>query len=95
MKPHKSKELQSYAIKETPRNKNRETLKCQICEGQQDIEECTTILEQAVEDKSKTIYKKRLCYGCLEGLSKEHVDILQYYMRSKLRKRNQREEPVM
>ena len=43
-----------------------------ICEGQHDIEECTTILEQAVEDRSKTIYKKRLCYGCLEGISKEH-----------------------
>ena len=39
-----------------------------ICEGQHDIEECTTILEQAVEDRSKTIYKKRLCYGCLEGI---------------------------
>ena len=34
--------------------------------------ECTTILEQAVEDRSKTIYKKRLCYGCLEGITKGH-----------------------
>ena len=30
------------------------------------------MLEQPVEDRSKTIYKKRLCYGCLEGISKEH-----------------------
>ena len=29
-------------------------------------------VKQAVEDRSKTIYKKRLCYGCLEGISKEH-----------------------
>ena len=25
-----------------------------------------------MEDRSKTIYKKRLCYGCLGGISKEH-----------------------
>ena len=57
------KKIQSYAIKETSRNESRETLKCPIC---------TTILEQTVQDRSKTIYKKRLCYGCLEGISKEH-----------------------
>ena len=81
-----------------------------MCEGQHDIEECTTILEQDVEDRSKTIYKKRLCYGCLEGISKEYnaksvltednaksvmVDILQYYTGSKLRKINQRKAPTM
>ena len=30
------------------------------------------ILEQAVEDRSKTICKKRFCYGCLEGISKKY-----------------------
>ena len=29
-------------------------------------------MEQAVEDRSKTIYKECLCDGCLEGISKEH-----------------------
>ena len=52
-------------------NKKRETYKCPIYESQHDIAECSTILEQAVENRSKTIYKKRLCYGCLEGISKE------------------------
>ena len=72
LKPHRPKKIQSYAIKETLGNKNKGTEKCPICEGQHDTEECTTILEQAVEDRSKTIYKKRLCYGCLEEISKEH-----------------------
>ena len=72
LKPHKPKKIQSSAIKETSGNKKRKTSKCPICEGQHDIEECTTILELAVEDRSKTIYKKRLCYGCLEGILKEH-----------------------
>ena len=72
LKPHRPKKIQSYAIKETSGNGNKGTAKCPICEGQHDIEECTTILEQTVEDRSKTIYKKRLCYGCLEEISKEH-----------------------
>ena len=72
LKPHKPKKIQSYAIKETLRNENREISKCPICEGQHDIEECTTILDQAVENRSKTIYKKRLCYDCLDGIAKEH-----------------------
>ena len=72
LKPHKSKKIQSYATKETSGNEKRETSKCPICEGQHDIEECTTILEKPVEDRSKTIYKKRLCYGYLQGISKEH-----------------------
>ena len=72
LKPHKPKQIQSYAIKKTSGNKNKETLKCPICEGQHGIEVRTTILEQAVEDRSKIIHKKRLCYGCLGGISKEH-----------------------
>ena len=72
LKPHKPKKIQSYAIKETSGSKKRETLKCPISEGQHNFEECTKILEQAVEDRSKTIYKKYLCHGCLEGISEEH-----------------------
>ena len=41
--------MQSYAMKEASGNKKRETSKCPICEGQHDIEDCTTILEQAGE----------------------------------------------
>ena len=72
LKAHKPKKIQSYAIKETSGNEKRETSKCPICEGQHDIKECTTILEQTAEDRSKTIYKKHLCDGCLERISKEH-----------------------
>ena len=72
LKPHRPEKIQSYAIKETSGNENKGTAKCPICEDQHDIEECTTILAQAAEDRSKTIYNKRLCYGCLEEISKEH-----------------------
>ena len=99
LKAHKPKKMQSYAIKETSGNEKRETSKCPICEGQHDIKECTTILEQTAEDRSKTIYKKHLCDGCLERISKEHnakncsiQKTMQYYTGSKLRKRNQRKK---
>ena len=55
LNPLKPKKTPSYAIKETSGNERRETSKCPICEGQHDIEERTTILEQAVEDRGKTI----------------------------------------
>ena len=29
-------------------------------------------MEQPVEDRNKSIYKKHLCYGCLEGILKKH-----------------------
>lgn len=49
-----------------------EKLQCLLCEGPHDIKDCTTIWEQAVEDRRKTIYKKLLCHGHPEGISKEH-----------------------
>ena len=39
LKPHKPKKIQSYAIKETSGNENKETSKCLIYEGQHDIED--------------------------------------------------------
>ena len=72
LKPDNAKKIQIYPIKEKSGNQNRENSKYPICEGQHDIEDSTPILEQAVEDKSKTIYKNLVCYGFLEGISKEH-----------------------
>ena len=37
-----------------------EKLQCSLCEGPHDIKDCTTIWEQAVEERRKTIYKKLL-----------------------------------
>ena len=44
LKPHRPKKIKRYVIKETSGNENKETSKCPICEGQPDIEECTTII---------------------------------------------------
>ena len=49
------------------------TENCPVCEKEHhDIEDCPTFLTQPVQDRSKTIFKKKLCYGCLAGISKDH-----------------------
>ena len=43
---------------------------CPVCEkGHHDIEDSPTFLTQPVQDSSKTIFKKKLCYGCLAAIS--------------------------
>ena len=37
-----------------------------------DIEDCPTFLTQPVEDRNKTVFKKKLCYGCLAAILKDH-----------------------
>ena len=35
-------------------------------------EDCTYSLEQTMEERSKFLFKNKLCYGCLKTLTKEH-----------------------
>ena len=51
LKPQKPKKIRVMLLG----NENREASKCPICEGRHDIEDCITILEQAVEKRSNTI----------------------------------------
>ena len=38
--------------------------KCHICDGKHDMDKCTIFNKQNVEGRSKTLAKKKLCYGC-------------------------------
>ena len=40
--------------------------------GHHDIEDCPDLLTQPIEDRSKTVFKKKLCYRCLIAISKDH-----------------------
>ena len=43
-----------------------------MCEkSHHDVEDCPTFLTQPVQDRSKTIFKKKLRYGCLAVISKD------------------------
>ena len=46
---------------------------CPVCEkGHHDIDDCPTFLTQPLQGRSKIVFKKKLCYGCLAAISKEH-----------------------
>ena len=64
--------FQTPVIKEIGDSAKRDKAKCPVCDDHHDIEECQVFLSQTTEDRSKTLYKKKLCYGCLGNISKEH-----------------------
>ena len=64
--------FQTHVIKEAGDSGKRDKAKCPVCDDHHDIEECQVFLSQTMEDRSKTLYKKKLCYGCLGNISKEH-----------------------
>ena len=37
-----------------------------------DIEDCTYYLQQTMKERSKFLFKNKLCYGCLKTVTKEH-----------------------
>ena len=43
-----------------------------MCNENHDIEDCTYYLQQTMEERSKFLFKKKLCYGFLKTVTKEH-----------------------
>ena len=73
----KHQKIHTYAITKDAVDEREvtqaKTGNCPVCEkGHHDIEDCPTFLTQPVQDRSKTVFKKKLCYGCLAAISKEH-----------------------
>ena len=64
--------FQTHVIKEIGESAKRDKAKCPVCYDHHHIEECQIFLSQTTEDRSKTLYKKKLCHGCFGNISKEH-----------------------
>ena len=45
---------------------------CQVCGERHDIEDCKYYLQQTLEERSKLVFKKKLCYGCFQEIKKDH-----------------------
>ena len=45
---------------------------CPMCNENHDIEDCNYYLQQTMEERSKLLFKNKLCYGCLKTVTKEH-----------------------
>lgn len=58
--------------KNTSGYKSSDQNQCQICDGNHDPDECNKFLSKSVDDRSKLLSEKRLCYGCYEPISKSH-----------------------
>ena len=63
--------LNSYATGMSEKDKKNE-VNCYLCDGTHKVEDCQEIIGKTVEERSKIIGKKKLCYGCLEPMTKEH-----------------------
>ena len=43
--------------------------KCPFCGGNHDVEQCEDFKKSTVNERSKTFFRKRLCYGCCKPIS--------------------------
>ena len=64
----KAEELEKVHICKKFKVGNRGT----VCNENHDIEDSVFFLQQTLEERSKLLYKKKLCYGCFEEVTKEH-----------------------
>ena len=46
--------------------------RCPVCNENHDNEDCVFFLQQTLEERSKLLYKRKLCYGCFEEVTMEH-----------------------
>ena len=72
MKKGKIKTFLTGSIYETSIAKFKSPKKCPVGEKFHDVEDCTVYLTKPVEERSKLLYILKLCYGCLEPISKKH-----------------------
>ena len=74
--------LKNYAVlsEENKPDKNKkqddtsDNSKCPACNtnNQHDLDDCKTFMSLSIEERSKFLYKNKLCYGCYKMISKQH-----------------------
>ena len=47
-------------------------VKCSLCEGNHDLDDCSSFLQFELQERSKWLYNNKLCYGCLNAISVNH-----------------------
>ena len=60
--------LSYHVIKEAGDSGKRDKAKCIVWNDHPDIAECQVFLSQTMEDRSKTLHKKKLCHGFLGNI---------------------------
>ena len=52
--------------------KRGEVVKCSLCEGNHDLDDCNSFLQSDLQERSKWLFHNKLCYGCLSAISVSH-----------------------
>ena len=60
--------FQTHVIKEAGDSGKRDKAKRPVWDDHPDIAECQVFLSQTMEDRSTTLYKKKLCHGFLGNI---------------------------
>ena len=61
-------------LKEKNLSKNtKDAVPCVVCAKIYDLEQCKAYLTKSVDERSKYLSNKKLCYGCLKPISKTHT----------------------
>ena len=75
---YKKKKLKNFVIKSSNSRlsggdyRNKEAVKCHLCDGYHDLDDCDEYLKTPVEERSKFLAQKKLCYGCYDQINANH-----------------------
>ena len=47
-------------------------VKCSLCEGNHDLDDCNSFLQFDLQERSKWLFHNKLCYCCLSAISVNH-----------------------
>ena len=74
----KTRRLRGYAIRSGEKSKNKpdkdpkvkdKSVMCRACRY---LDDCNIFMSQTVEERSKVLFRNKLCYGCYGCFSKHH-----------------------
>ena len=49
-----------------------DAVKCPLCPGDHDVESCEMYISMDIDERHKTVFQKKLCFGCLSPVSENH-----------------------
>ena len=52
--------------------KGREVVKCSLCEGNLNLDDCNSFLQFDIQKRSKWFFHNKLCSGCLSAIFVSH-----------------------
>ena len=61
--PSKLRQLKTYLAIEKEKSGNSKEV-CYLCQNNHDLDKCQEYMKKSLEERSKFLFQKKLCYGC-------------------------------